>query len=81
MKPHSNMTAKDQAIQIMNNFAWITRDNGNYPEVAKQCALMAVRYIINANPHSNPLNSEGFSTMEYWTKVYDEIFKLSGELG
>ena len=43
---------------------------------AKACALVAVRYVINANPHSNPLNTEGHSTMEFWHKVKQKIEKL-----
>ena len=38
-----------------------------------QCALMAVDEIINSNPHSNPLNTEVYSTMEWWQKVKLEI--------
>jgi len=43
---------------------------------AKQCALIAVDEIINSNPHSNPLNSHLYSTMNYWNYVKDEIEKL-----
>lgn len=32
---------------------------------AKNCALIAVRYVINANPHGNPFNSQGQSTMGF----------------
>ena len=43
---------------------------------AKQCALIAVIEIINANPHSNPLNTDVYSTMDYWQEVKSEIEKL-----
>ena len=43
---------------------------------AKVCALIAVQYVINANPHSNPLNTEGYSTMEFWHEVKNELIKI-----
>jgi hypothetical protein len=41
--------------------------------IAKQCAIIAVQEIINANPHSNPLNTDVYSTMDYWQQVKTEI--------
>jgi hypothetical protein len=38
--------------------------------------LIAVEEIINANPHSNPLNTDVYSTMEWWQEVKQEINKL-----
>jgi hypothetical protein len=43
---------------------------------AKECALIAVDNIISANPHSNPLNSDVHSTMNYWFEVKQEIENL-----
>ena len=43
---------------------------------AKQCALIAVQNIICANPHSNPLNTNQYSTMKWWQEVKSEIEKL-----
>jgi len=43
---------------------------------AKQCALIAVQEIINANPHSNPFTTEVYSTMLFWQEVKQEINKL-----
>lgn len=43
---------------------------------AKECALIAVDAVINSNPHSNPFNTEPFSTMDYWIEVKNEIEKL-----
>jgi hypothetical protein len=43
---------------------------------SKQCALIAVDNIISSNPHSNPLNSDVHSTMNYWFEVKKEIQKL-----
>lgn len=43
----------------------------------KKCALVCVQNIINANPHSNPLNTDAvYSTMDYWLEVKSEIHKL-----
>lgn len=43
---------------------------------AKQCALIAIDNIILANPHSNPFNTDVYSTMDYWIKVKKKIEKL-----
>jgi len=43
---------------------------------AIQSALLCVEMIILSNPHSNPLNSNIESTMEYWVDVRQEIEKL-----
>lgn len=46
-------------------------------EVAKEIALIAIRYIINSNPHCNPLNSDELvSTMDYWIEVAEEVEKM-----
>ena len=42
----------------------------------KQCALIAVNEIINSNPHSNPLNTEVYSTMDWWQEIKQELEKL-----
>lgn len=43
---------------------------------ARNCALIAVRYVINANPHSNPFNTQSQSTMGFWEEVRQEIEKI-----
>jgi hypothetical protein len=45
-------------------------------QYAKQCALIAVQEIILSNPHSNPFNTDVYSTMSYWQEVKTEIEKL-----
>ena len=40
---------------------------------SKECALIAVDEIISSNPHSNPLNTNVESTMEWWQEVKQEI--------
>ena len=45
-------------------------------EQAKECALIAVNEIISANPHSNPLNTDVYSTMNYWQEVKKQLEKL-----
>jgi spore germination protein GerM len=44
--------------------------------IAIKCALIAVDYIITSNPHSNPFNTDVYSTMSYWQEVKNEIEKL-----
>ncbi len=50
---------------------------GNYETtmfmLAKQCAIICVDEVILSNPHSNPFNTELYSTMEFWQTVRQEI--------
>ena len=43
---------------------------------AKECAIICVNKILAANPHSNPFNTDVYSTMDYWNEVKKEIQKL-----
>jgi|688.fasta_scaffold668648_2 hypothetical protein len=77
------MTPKEQAQEIIAKYENIQWDDnisvGDFgredflnsipTQQAIQCALIAVQYIINSNPHSNPLNTNIHSTMEYWHEV------------
>jgi hypothetical protein len=65
------MTAKDKAKELAMKF-----DKLGETDNAKQCALIAVQEIINSNPHSNPLNTNVYSTMVFWHEVKKEIEKL-----
>jgi hypothetical protein len=70
------MTPKEKAIEIYTKmfnqiFAYYATDR-----LAKDCAILAVNEIINSNPHSNPLNTEVYSTMDWWQEVKKEIEKL-----
>lgn len=68
------MESKLKAKQIVEN---LTMDNTRQGERnAIKCALIAVQEIINSNPHSNPLNTDVNSTMDYWLEVKNEIEKL-----
>jgi len=71
------MTPKEKAEELVDKFIQYTPADSEfeYP-YAKQCALIAVNEIINSNPHSNPLNTEVYSTMEWWLEVKKEIIKL-----
>jgi hypothetical protein len=69
------MEAKLKAEELVLKFL---RVENNTPEwfnthIAKQCALIAVQEIINANPHSNPFTTEVYSTMLFWQEVKNEI--------
>ena len=59
-------------ISIYGTLSW---EYDNWKQ-AKQCALIAVSEIITANPHSNPLNTDVYSTMQYWHEVKTEIENL-----
>jgi hypothetical protein len=63
--------AKEKALCLVDIFS-----NYTFKHESKQCAMVAVREIINANPHSNPLNTEVESTMLFWNEVKREIEKL-----
>lgn len=76
------MTAKQKANELGNlmyNGSVFDYDKQRHLEElenAKRCALIAVQNIINSNPHSNPFNTEVYSTMDYWESVKTEIEKL-----
>ena len=76
------MTPKEKAKELFRKFVaptqqWDDVDGYITDEYnAKQCALITVDEIINSNPHSNPINTKGFSTMAYWMEVKQEIEKL-----
>lgn len=71
------MTPKEKAEKLVGIY-WdnVTADTDGSWERAKQCALIAVDEILNSNPHSNPFNTEVYSTMQYWQEVKQEIEKL-----
>ena len=73
------MEAKEKAIELTDKYLDDKCYNGRYGGDEydyKYCALIAVNEIINANPHSNPLNTDVYSTMAYWLEVKNEIEKL-----
>jgi hypothetical protein len=73
------MTPKDKAKELFNKMYFVDDPIGNFPmciETAIQCALVAVDEIISSNPHSNPLNTNVESTMNYWQEVKQEIQAL-----
>lgn len=66
------LTAKDTAEEIVDKFE---SNIDLLPNDAIQCALITVQYIINANPHSNPFNTDVYSTMDFWLEVKQELEK------
>ena len=60
------MTPKEKAEQLLNRFYFDT--TLNELEASKECALIAVDEIMKANPHSNPFNTDVYSTMDFWQK-------------
>lgn len=67
------MTAKEKAEQLLKKYS--TYFPNFYHERAIQCALIAVDEIIKSNPHSNPFNTDVYSTMWYWQEVKHELNK------
>ena len=76
------MKAKEKAKELFKRYIEFTKEWDELDGYivnkynAKQCALITVDEIINSNPHSNPMNTNGFSTMAYWMEVKQEIEKL-----
>jgi hypothetical protein len=72
------MTPKQKAIDLFSSFRYALSYKdaplGMYKDnIAIQCALIAVDEVISANPHSNPFNTDVYSTMDYWQEVKKEI--------
>jgi hypothetical protein len=73
------MEAKEKAQELVEKYEKYLFDKFTTDEdwvKCVQCALIAVQEIINANPHSNPLNTDVYSTMDYWQQVKTEINNL-----
>jgi hypothetical protein len=82
------MEAKEKAKELISKFKKIT--TYKYQEYAgarysifehdidtiKECCLGVITEIINSNPHSNPFNTDVYSTMDYWLEVKKEINNL-----
>jgi hypothetical protein len=69
------MTPQEKSEQLVSSYLLAT-PIGFHIEDAKKCALIAVQEIILSNPHSNPFNTDVYSTMSYWQEVKTEIEKL-----
>jgi hypothetical protein len=69
------MTPSEKAEELVSKYLLAT-PIGFHIEDAKKCALIAVKEIILSNPHSNPFNTDVYSTMSYWQEVKTEIEKL-----
>ena len=74
------MIPQEKAKELFNKFAFEKTPEGykmfQTSNESKRCALIAVDYIITSNPHSNPFNTEVYSTMGYWQEVKTEIEKF-----
>jgi hypothetical protein len=69
------MTPQEKSEQLVSRYLFAT-PIGFHIEDAKKCAIIAVQEIILSNPHSNPFNTDVYSTMIYWEEVKTEIEKL-----
>jgi len=79
------MTPKNKAKELVKKFRMYSfttdydyAENGAENEYynAEKCALIAVNEILNCNPHTNPFNTDVYSTYDYWFQVKKEIEKL-----
>ena len=70
------MTPKQQAVEIFNQYYKLLFLCKTTKSIAIKCALIDVQNTLNANPHSNPFNTDGSSTYAHWLAVKLEIEKL-----
>ena len=76
------MTPKEKAEELINKFQSVSVKLDDWDlrqmdiQSAKLCSLIAIGEIICANPHSNPFNTNVYSTIDYWQEVKQEIYKL-----
>ena len=77
------MTPKQKAEELITHFKIILMNEDTdcgceilCTSIAKKCALVTVNNVISSNPHSNPFNTDIYSTMKYWINVKKEIEKL-----
>ena len=63
--------AKEISIKFCNSTDVIKPNFGGVKD-----AIKCVDEIILANPHSNPFNTDVYSTMDYWQDVKEELEKL-----
>ena len=73
------MEAKEKAKELVEKYEKYLFDRFTTDEdwvKCVECALIAVDEIILANPHSNPLNTDVYSTMLFWQQVKNEINNL-----
>jgi hypothetical protein len=75
------MTPQGKAQELFEKYAMYLRANLMYDEEAnedaKQCALVAVDEIIEANPTAEFIGANrSYDNVPYWMKVKQEIEKL-----
>lgn len=72
------LTPQEKALKLYDIYMdeMIEKEAYFVESAAKQCAMIAVDQIILSNPHSNPFNTNVYSTMDYWQQVKTEIEKL-----
>jgi len=70
------MTPKEMAKELVQKYMFMEVPNYVSKFEIKLCAIIAVNHIIASNPHSNPFNTEVYSTMGYWLQVKEEIENL-----
>ena len=71
------MTPKEKARELVDKFMSYA-DSNHYGSIAsaKQCALIAVDEIINANPNYPEFKENEGTPIRYWEVVKQEIENL-----
>ena len=66
------MTPKEKADELFNTFNKkalqpLCKVNNIFErkQIIKDSCLICVQEVLNANPHANPLNTDGYSTLCY----------------
>ena len=72
------MIPKEKAIELFDKMFLIIENKGMYDDLyrAKQCALISINEIIEANPIIFRLDNTIMSNKSYWQEVKQEIEKL-----
>jgi hypothetical protein len=73
------MTAKEQGIQLINDFEYAKKysnsNNAMSRELAKECALIAVKKILESNPTLITCNTSELN-YAYWIEVKNQLNQL-----
>jgi hypothetical protein len=70
------MNPKEKAQEIYEKYIAFVGTSFHAKKYAIECSLISVNEVINSNPHSNPFNTNPFSTMDFWIEVKQEIENL-----
>jgi hypothetical protein len=75
------------ALHIVDKYRTIIRKSDIYGNLngtdeislAIECASISVIMIMSSNPTSNPFNTAGYSTMEYWNNTKEMAWSVDND--